>query len=246
VGSFSESLLIRGLSFLAERQAAIANNLANVDAASFKRRIPVATTTAPDFRAMLDAQLPSIAFRAETDFGRGVTRATDNPFDIALGDDCWLQVRDTAGADYYTRNGQLQIDAEGFLATRDGMRLLDQNGAPLQLGLGEAAPAALEIAPNGTVQDSASGQVFGQLRMVRLDDPQALQPAGRGLWADSAGQVGKPVGDGLQQGFLEGSNVDSLQELVAMITVERSFAATQKALSSASRTQENIINTILR
>ena len=74
----------------------------------------------------------------------------------------------------------------------------------------------------------------------------ALQPIGRGLYRDPTGQVGRPAGDGLQQGFLEGSNVDALQELVAMITVERSFAATQKALTSSSRLQENIITNILR
>jgi len=52
--------------------------------------------------------------------------------------------------------------------------------------------------------------------------------------------------DGVQQGFLEGSNVDSLQELVQMITVERSFTATQKALSGIGRLQENLITNILR
>ena len=51
---------------------------------------------------------------------------------------------------------------------------------------------------------------------------------------------------GLQQGFLEGSNVYSLQELVAMITVERSFSATQKALSGMDRLQENLITNMLR
>ncbi|MBL8753783.1 MAG: flagellar biosynthesis protein FlgC, partial [Planctomycetes bacterium] len=59
-------------------------------------------------------------------------------------------------------------------------------------------------------------------------------------------QRARPAGDGVQQGFLEGSNVDSLQELVQMISVERSFTATQKALSGIGRLQENLITNMLR
>ena len=70
--------------------------------------------------------------------------------------------------------------------------------------------------------------------------------AREGLYVDPNNQRTTPAGDGLQQGFLEGSNVDSLQELVQMIAVERSFAATQKALSGMTRLQDNLITNILR
>ena len=63
---------------------------------------------------------------------------------------------------------------------------------------------------------------------------------------DRADQRTTQAGDGVQQGYLEGSNVDSLQELVQMITVERSFTATQKALTGIGRLQENLITNILR
>jgi hypothetical protein len=68
-----------------------------------------------------------------------------------------------------------------------------------------------------------------------------------GHWEKPVGaDRGTQVATGVQQGFLEGSNVDSLQELVQMITVERSFTATQKALSGIGRLQENLITNILR
>ncbi|MCA8975841.1 MAG: flagellar hook basal-body protein [Planctomycetes bacterium] len=244
--NYSESILIRGLSYLAERQAAIANNLANVDTSSYKRRVAYAEQTGHDFRTLLDQQLPSIDFREQTDFGRGISRETGNRFDVAIDGDFWLRVQNADGENFYTRNGQLQIDKDGFLVSRDGLRLLDQGLQPIQLGAGDAAPAELTISPNGSIQDPVSGQTWGPLSLVTLDDDHALQPIGRGLYRDPTGQVGRPAGDGLQQGFLEGSNVDALQELVAMITVERSFAATQKALTSSSRLQENIITNILR
>lgn len=246
MSSYSEAVLIKGLSFLAERQASIANNLANVDTSSFKRRIALANESSHDFQSMLDTHMPSIGFDQKVDYGRGIARETGNRFDVAIDGDYWLQVQNLAGDTYYTRNGQLQADRAGYLVTRDGMRLLDQGGAPIQLGIGDAAPSDISISPNGSVVDPATGQRWGPINIVSLDNTDALVPTGRGLYRDTLNQVGKPAADGLQQGFLEGSNVDSLQELVAMITVERSFAATQKALTSASRLQENIISNMLR
>ena len=110
----------------------------------------------------------------------------------------------------------------------------------------DEAPPRIVISPNGSVQDPETGQAWGPIGLVDLPNPKALTPIGRGLYTDPTKQTGTPAGDGLQQGFLEGSNVESLQELVAMITVQRSFSATQKALTSASRLQENIITNILR
>jgi flagellar basal-body rod protein FlgG len=81
---------------------------------------------------------------------------------------------------------------------------------------------------------------------MQLPNPDALQPIGNGLYIDPSNQVGTQGSDSLQQGFLEGSNVDSLQELVQMITVQRTFAATQKALTGMNRLQSNLIDNILR
>lgn len=243
--NYGESILVRGLSFLAEKQAGIANNLANVDTASFKRRIAVAEDVGHDFESLLAQQMPAIGFQERSDMGRGIIRETDNKLDVALDEKVWLRVQNATGT-FYTRNGQLQIDKDGKLVTRDGMALLDGNGSPIEFGGAESAPSELTISPNGTLADAKTGQTWGPLALVELPDQSALQPVGRGLYVDTKGQSGKQAGDGLQQGFLEGSNVDSLQELVAMITVERSFAATQKALSGVSRLQENIISNILR
>ncbi|MCR9244285.1 MAG: flagellar hook basal-body protein [bacterium] len=244
--SYSEGTLIRGLSFLAEKQAAISNNLANVDTSSFKRRIAVAQETVNNFQSMLDGQMPSIAFREQSDFGRGILRETGNRFDVAVDGDHWLEVQNANGKNYYTRNGQLQVANNGDLVTRDGLKVLDSGGNAINVGQGSSAPTDIVISPNGTVQDPGTGQSWGPLSMKKLDNPAALQPVGRGLYNDPTRQEGQQVGDGLRQGFLEGSNVDSLQELVAMITVQRSFTATQKALNAASRLQENIISNVLR
>ena len=246
MGNYGETALVRSLSFLAEKQAATAHNLANVDTTSFKRRSAVAVESKQDFQTMLDQQLPTLQYSEQTDLQRGILRETGNRFDIAIDGPQWLRVQDGKGQRYYTRNGQLQLGAEGRLVTRDGLTVLDQSGQPIVIATGDTAPESLSISPNGTIQNPSTGQTWGPIGVVTLPKPEALVPTGRGLYLDPQEQRGVQASDGVQQGFLEGSNVDSLQELVQMISIERSFAATQKALVGMNRLQENLITNILR
>lgn len=243
--SYGEASLVRGLSFLAEKQAAIANNLANVDTTAFKRRSAVAIEQG-GFQSLIDRQMSAVAYSEQTDLQRGTIRETGNRFDVAIDGPQWLRVQDEKGQRYFTRNGQLQIGADGRLTTRDGLTVLDQQNQPILIGAGDEAPSDIVFSPNGTVGNPETGQTWGPLALVQVDKPEALVPAGRGLYTDPTGQRTTQVGDGLQQGYLEGSNVDSLQELVQMIAVERSFTATQKALSGIGRLQENLITNMLR
>lgn len=243
--SYGETALVRSLAFLAEKQSAIANNLANVDTTSFKRRTAIAQP-AGAFHTLLDRQLTAVGYSERTDMQRGILRETGNRFDVAIDGTAWMRVQDGAGRRFYTRNGQLEVANDGRLATRDGLSVLDQNGQPILFGIGEELPGNVTFSPNGTIADPESGRRWGPIALVQIPNPQALVPVGKSLWVDPEGQRATQVGDGLQQGFLEGSNVDSLQELVQMITVERSFAATQKVLTGIGRLQENLIANILR
>ena len=243
---YAENTLVRGLTFLAEKQASIANNLANVDTTSFKRRSAIALDTGNRFHSMLDRELSAVDYVERSDMQRGTLKETGNRLDVAIDGAQWLRVQNGAGREFYTRNGQFQISTDGYLATRDGLRVLNKDGQPIQLGAGSAAPSDLAISPNGTLSNGATGQQYGQLAMVELENPHALVPVGKSLYLDPTNQKGAQAADGLQQGFLEGSNVDSLQELVAMITVERSFSATQRALTGVNKLQENMISQMLR
>jgi flagellar basal-body rod protein FlgF len=245
MSGYGENILVRSLGFLAEKQAAIANNLANVDTTSFKRRVAIAEDATSPFQTLLDQKLPAMQFREQTDHGRGIIRETGNRLDIALDGPSWLRVADSQGRTFYTRNGELQVNPQGQLSTRSGQLVLDQGGAPIAIG-NDISPSALAIAPNGTIKDTSTDRTLGVLGLVNLPRPEALTPIGGSLYIDPENQRTTPAADGLQQGFLEGSNVDSLQELVQMIAVERSFAASQKALSGLGRVQESIIANILR
>jgi flagellar basal body rod protein FlgG len=246
MAGYGENALVRGLTFLAEKQASIANNLANVDTTSFKRRTAIAQTTGDRFQTLLNDNMSAVDYVEKSDMQRGTLRETGNKLDVAIDGPEWLRVQNEAGAEFYTRNGQLNIALDGHLTTRDGLRVLNREGAPIQLGAGGTAPSNLTFSPNGTITDQSTGQNYGPMALVALKEPEALVPVGKSLYVDPSKQTGTQGVTGLQQGFLEGSNVDSLQELVAMITVERSFSATQKALSGMDRLQENLITNMLR
>jgi len=243
--SYGENALVRGLSFLADKQAAIANNLANVDTTSFKRRASIASRQ-PGFNSLLDREMSSIRYEEQSDMQRGVIRETGNLFDVALDGPQWLRVQDPKGQRYFTRNGQLQLNTDGRLVTRDGYAVLDTSGVPITIGTGEDAPSEIRISPNGTISNPVNGQTWGPIALPEVPDTKALVPVGKSLYVDPQNQRTTQAADGVQQGFLEGSNVDSVQELVQMITVERSFTATQKVLSGIGRLQENLITNILK
>jgi flagellar basal-body rod protein FlgF len=243
--SYGETALVRGLSFLAEKQAAIANNLANVDTTSFKRRSALAVPTGT-FQSLLEERMSAISYVEQSDMQRGILRETGNRFDVAVDGPHWLRVQDDKGQRYYTRNGQLQLAGDGRLTTRDGLSVLDASNQPIVLGAGDEAPSALVFSPNGTISNPDNGQTWGPLALVQIPRQEALVPVGKSLYADPENQRTTQGAEGLQQGFLEGSNVDSLQELVQMIAVERSFSASQKVLSGIGRLQENMITNILR
>ncbi len=243
---YAETALVRGLNYLAETQAAISHNLANVDTASFKRRAPQAVLAGESFDTMLGARLPMIRYAENTDFSVGNTHDTGNRFDIALAENTWLRVQDPKGRTYLTRDGRMQLDNAGYLVTANGLRYLDQTGNPIQLADAEGAPSEMTIAANGQIADPQSGRVWGPIGVFKVPNQNALLPQGSGLFVDTAAQRLELQPSGLQQGYQEGSNVDSLQELVQMILVQHNFAATQRALGSVGRMQDRLIETINR
>jgi flagellar basal body rod protein FlgG len=237
--------LARGLSFLADCQAAIAHNLANVSTANFKRRASIAEPS-PSFQTVLDQRLPSVRYQEYTVWQQGMVHETGNRFNIAIDGPYFFRVQGPDGKAYFTRDGEMKLDDKGRLVNHLGYRYLDQAGQEIVLQGDNGPPGDISISPNGTITDTLGGQSWGPLAVASLDESK-LQPMGSGLYVDTAAQPLTPApGAPVKQGYLEGSNVDSLQELVRMITVQRSFTATQKALGSIDRMQEGLATNLLR
>ena len=239
--SYPEIALVQGMSFLAKAQETIAHNLANIDTRGFKRQVAVAHTSQREFQNVLGERMQTIAFEQHTDWSEGNPLQTGSNLDVMLGEGTAFRVQDKQGRTYYSRDGQLNVDQNGALINSTGMRYLDPNGNTIVLNREEMNPNEMSIMPNGQISNPATGMTVGSLGIFRLPTDDGVTPVGRGLYQDQLDRSPEAVHKGLQQGYREASNVDSLQEMVQMIFVQRSFNATQKALGSLGRMQSQLI-----
>lgn len=215
------------------RQDNVAHNLANVDTPGFRAQMGA-------FRATpaLGDGLPSRVFSVEStpaaDFSAGPIRQTGRVLDIALQGPGWIAVQDADGGEAYSREGSLQIDANGVLMTSSGRQLLSDAGL-----IAIPADHVITIADDGTVSATPSGQgaansiAVGRIKLVnplesdlrRGDDGLFRLANGESAPADETTRIAS--------GALEGSNVSAVDALVSMIALAREFEMQMKMLQTA-------------
>jgi flagellar basal-body rod protein FlgG len=222
------------------RLDAISNNLANSSTPGFKAERLVQRAaqvgTAPSATAV---PTPITRAALETDFSQGSIEPTGNPLDIALSGSGFLVV-DGPHGERLTRRGNLSIDAEGFLATSDGARVQGENG-DLHIGDGKLA-----IAPDGSVR--AGDLTVGKLRLVTVADPGHLvREGGTSFVAGTQNPVDATPGVvEVQQGALEGANVSSVANLVALVDTMRGFEAYMRAAEQIDQATGRAISDVGR
>lgn len=172
-------------------------------------------------------------------FTQGNLQQTGNNLDLAIKGQGFFQVQRADGSTAYTRDGAFQVDANGQLVTN--------NGELVQPGITVPPNAqSLTIAADGTVSASVPGQaqpqVLGQLQLASFVNPAGLDPLGGNLFGETAASgapnAGEPGADGLgqlQQGFVETSNVNVVEELVAMIQTQRAYELNSKAIQTSDQ-----------
>lgn len=156
---------------------------------------------------------------------RGQIKVTENKLDVALQTEGFYVV-DTPSGERYTRNGQFMRDNDGFLITTNGHKVLGKKG-PIQLQ-GED----VSFGRDGSVM--VDRKLLDTLQVVNFDNPSALTKMGESYWVPSskAQQPFDAKNIVMHQGALEGSNVETVTEMVKMINVNRSYEAAQKAIRS--------------
>jgi len=170
-------------------------------------------------------------------FDQGTNVQTSSPWDIAIQGDGFIAVTQPDGSTAYARGGTLKVNADGLLATRAGQ--------PLKPGLAVPANAtAIAIATDGSVSATVPGQSgtvsLGQLQLVRFANSAGLTAQGDGLYRAStdsgepiAGEAGQAGIGTLQQGFLEGSNVKMVDEMVNLMVAQRAYEASVKVVQAS-------------
>jgi flagellar basal-body rod protein FlgG len=229
----------------------IANNLANVNTNGFKKsradfqdllyqtlRAPGTPTTnntqSPTGIMVGLGTKPAAVQRINT---QGDYTQTGNEFDLAIEGPGYFQVTLPDGTPAFTRAGAFKVDNQARLVTSDGL--------PVEPGVNVPDGSInVTIGQDGVVSAILPGQAapaqIAQMQTARFANAAGLRPLGKNLFQETdtsgAPQLGTPGQDArgtLLQGFLENSNVSVVEELVALITGQRAYEVTSKAIQSA-------------
>ena len=242
-----------GLSAQDRQLTTISNNLANTSTIGFKRDRAIfedllyQNQRQPGAQQTQETQLPSglqlgagvRVVATQKEFTQGTLQVTEQSLDVAIDGHGFLQVLMPDGTLAYTRNGQLQINGEGQLVNADGFFIEPAIIVP------EGA-TKISIGQTGTVEAYTPGEVepqqLGDLTLVDFINHSGLQPIGGNLFVETVASgnpvEGTPGENGLgviQQGMLENSNVDIVEEMVNMITTQRAYEMNSKVVSTADQ-----------
>ncbi len=232
---------------------AITHNLANVATTGYKRsRVVFEDMLYQNIRQAggtegAQVQLPTglqvgtgvRSAASSRNFSQGSLQQTGNPLDLAINGSGFFQVQLPDGSAGYTRDGNFQVDAQGQLVTANGHRVVPAVTLP-------ANAQSVTIGKDGVVSVQLPGatapQQVAQLQLATFTNPAGLDPRGGNLYAETAAsgapQASNPGSNGagaLNQGAVEGSNVNVVEELVAMIQTQRAYEINSKAIQTSDQ-----------
>jgi flagellar basal-body rod protein FlgG len=239
-----------GLEAQQTRLSTISNNLANVNTTGFKRdRVIFEDLMYQNVRqaggqTSQDTQLPSGLMlgtgvrpvATQKMHSQGNIMQTGNNLDVAIQGRGFFQILKPNGDLAYTRAGAFQINSDGQLVTASGYVVQPAITIP-------ANARSVTIGTDGTVSASIAGstatQQLGQLQLADFINPSGLQPVGENLFLETSASGSPVVGvpgqnnmGSLNQGALEGSNVNVVEELVNMIETQRAYEMNSKAIQT--------------
>ena len=246
-----------GLNAQQFKMQVIANNLANVNTTGFKRDranfetlfyqvIKEAGAQTADDTSLTSPLAVGTGVKVVSTqklFTQGGLVATDNSLDLAIDGEGFFQALLPDGRVGYTRDGAFSRNAEGLLTTASGYVVQPQ------------VATNINIAANGAVNVTAAGNAFaqevGQISLVNFGNPRGLLPIGQNFLVESTEsgqpQEGAPLDGGFGsviQGFVEGSNVNVVQQLVDMIETQRAYEVSSKSITAVDEMMRYISNNL--
>ena len=252
-----------GLSALSTSLDVIANNLANANTDGFKssranfqdllyeeRAQPGTENANGDQRPTgLYVGLGTKISGTQINFSQGPAIATDRPLDLMIDGEGFFQVQvedDTGEGIAYTRAGNFVVNSEGeiVLATDQGRRMIPNIQIPPDAnGITISADGIVSVTTTGSTEP----QQLETIQLATFINPAGLKQIGENLYIPSAASGEALVGDpleenrgGVRQGFLEGSNVDPVVELVNLIKTQRAFELNSQSLQAADEALQTI------
>jgi flagellar basal-body rod protein FlgG len=230
-----------------DRLETVSNNLANLMTSGFKRQEATYRAVHNDVNSVGSPDqamgvrvpnriLPEDRIRVEIDdrytsWSQGNLDETGNVLDLAIEGNGFFKVRDEAGNEFFSRHGRFQLDKDGVITNQSGLEVLGVDGAPIRV---PPSQGRLNIAYDGRV--SVGEAQVGQVDLVTIGQGsgavlnQALSHIGEGLYRVENEDLAITKADGLiRQGFMEGSNVNVVTEMMTLLSASRIFDLNQQA-----------------
>lgn len=251
--------MIRGLytsgwSMLAnsKKMDVISNNLANANTTGYKKDT-VVFQSFPEVLAQRlkdtdgngtvgEMTLGNDVGEIYTNFTPAQLAGTGGKLDIALEDNgkgfftIGMQQENGEIKELYSRDGAFSINSKGMLVNKDGNMVMGEGGAIYLKGENFSI-----LADGGIIQDGAQ---VGKLKLVSIQNTDSLRKQGNNLLLGSEETTIEKFNGTIQQGFVEQSNVNIVQEMVDMISVSRAYEANQKVLQAQDSTLDKAVNQI--
>jgi flagellar basal body rod protein FlgG len=235
------------LSALERWQDSVTQNIASSQLPGYRKR-----TT--DFTAQAAGQLQGGSSSAQdsaqpmmfpqaantVNFLPGEAQRTERDLDVAIQGDGFFEVQSADGSKSYTRNGEFQIQPDNTVTTSAGQQVLTDGGSPLTL---IPAGGPVVINTDGTVVQNSTA--LGKLSIQKFADNSQLTPGPSGTFVPEAGMaptsVDKPD---VLQGYLEGSNVSPMHEMVDLITISRAYESNQKMITTMDTEMQKTLDAL--
>jgi flagellar basal-body rod protein FlgG len=216
----------------------VANNLSNASTAGFRRR-------RIQFQDLLyqNMVMPGSAATQQTTVAAGLQ--VGNPLDLTIQGPGFFQVRLPSGETAYTRSGTFHLDAQGNVVTSEGDPMEPSITIP-------PGASSITIGADGTVSVTQPGQQaaeqVGNVQLALFPNPGGLNSIGKNLFLATTASgdplVGTPGGSEglgtLQQGYLEQSNVNVVEEFIQMILAQRSYEANSRVVRAADEMYQQL------
>jgi len=245
-----------------KKMEVIANNLANVNSTGYKRDRLAFKELMPPFppdsglEAGKNVLLPpnknnsNVSYVAitdqYTDFSEGAFKQTGGTLDVALNGPGYFSIETQEGV-RFTRNGNFRLDTQNRLVNQKGQLVLNEQNQPIVI---DAPGADIAIDGNGNVS-AGTGLInlpIGKIKIVNFENTEELEKLGDGLfYQTNAKAEQKPAeATSVKQGFLENSNVSSVEEMTDMLATLRLFETYQKMIQSIDSMDDQSVNNIGR
>ncbi len=236
----------------------ISNNMANMNTTGFKKNKaefqdlmyqdvalnPITTKTPGVQEAPTDTIQIGTGVQpasSQKNFTQGDIVSTGNQYDLAISGDGFFQLKKPDGSLVYTRDGSFKVNADGKLVSSNGCFVEPE----IVLG---SDVQAVNISKDGVVEvidSTGKSSVVGDIQLARFMNPGGLTALGDNLYAETGysgtAVLGTPASNGfgaLEQTYLESSNVDVVEEMVAMIAAQRAYEINSKTV----QTVENMMS----